>query len=140
MARANSPTAMVPAPGRAVLEKPTTRAPRVTRIQELTPRAGTSAAMSGMVSEAISDRRPAPCRSAAGALPTHPPAPTRAHPRPCGVARGVTVVLGAHKPDTATANDGRVAVAAAGTRERGRGTGPREPREDAATRERRGSV
>src|SRR5690625_700209 len=140
MARADSPTAMVPAPGRAVLEKPTTRAPRVTRIQELTPRAGTSAAMSGMVSEAISDRRPAPCRSAAGALPTHPPAPTRAHLRRSCLDRCVTGVLGAQNPDNATVNGDRVAIGDAGTRERRRGTGPRERREDAGTRERRGSV
>src|SRR5690625_981227 len=127
MARANSPTAMVPAPGRAVLEKPTTRAPRVTRIQELTPRAGTSAAMSGMVSEAISDRRPAPCRSAAGALPTRPhahqahprpPASTRAHLRRSCLDRCVIGVLGAQNPDNATVNGDRVAIGDAGTRER----------------------
>src|SRR5690625_3629043 len=66
MARANSPTAMVPAPGRAVLEKPTTRAPRITRSQGPMPRAGTSAASSGMVSEPISGVHPLAGRSADG--------------------------------------------------------------------------
>src|SRR5690625_5061107 len=68
MARANSPTAMVPAPGRAVLEKPTTRAPRITRSQGPMPRAGTSAASSGMVSEPISGVHPPPEPSARAAL------------------------------------------------------------------------
>ena len=49
MARANTPTAMVPAPGRAVLEKPTISAPRATSSHGPTPRSGMSAARSGMV-------------------------------------------------------------------------------------------
>src|SRR5699024_3677481 len=54
MARANRPTAIVPAPGRAVLEKPTISAPRVTSSQAPTPRSGASAARSGMTGELIS--------------------------------------------------------------------------------------
>src|SRR5699024_4299293 len=65
MARANRPTAIVPAPGRAVFEKPTISAPRVTSSQAPTPRSGTSAARSGMGGEPIS-AAPVPAQPSVG--------------------------------------------------------------------------
>ena len=56
MASANAPAARVPAPGSAVLEKPTMSAPSTTSSQELVLSSGSRAARSDTVSEPISGR------------------------------------------------------------------------------------